>query len=505
MTLLSRATLSVTSITLVVISFTSTLIPTQAQKVDHPLSQTSSVQPTSNKETIKYREKKLKLEVEKLEIENLNSNRNLLSLRGWINLLFGNVSIIIATVVGFWGLYRYLEERYEERQNKENECFAATVKSLGSEHEQERLNAALLLPTFLDKQHKRFHIQIFNLAAGNLRKKQSDDSLTQVLVTVLRNSYPLARNTLLKKHRLRWLNQFKHSRNFLEQFSYKIMAFLEDEKRRFEIYKTRQYLNAANIILSKAYLENTDLNCAWLREATLEQTILKYSDLSNAYLELANLSGANLEGAYLKNAYLYKTNLEGAYLENANLEGAYLESTKFSNANLNNTILRRAKLESADLLNASLYYANLNNTNLRRANLEGAYLLNAYLYKTNLEGANLKDAYLEGANLSGAYLQGANLEGANLEYAYLSGAYLSGAYLENISWNEQTDWREVKRWETARNIPEELKRLLVKVDFSVEWFWILDKRFWIKVLCLLPSAFCLLPSLDLDFWLMQEV
>ena len=42
MTLLSRVTLSATSITLLVISFADTSVPTQAQEVNHLLSQTST-------------------------------------------------------------------------------------------------------------------------------------------------------------------------------------------------------------------------------------------------------------------------------------------------------------------------------------------------------------------------------------------------------------------------------------------------------------------------------
>ena len=197
--------------------------------------------------------------------------------------------------------------------------------------------------------------------------------------------------------------------------------------------------------------------------------------LYGAYLEGAYLVGANLYGAYLEGAYLVGANLEGANLEDANLLGTNLEGTNLEGANLEDANLVDANLVDANLVDANLsgaylFGANLSGANLSRANLAGANLSRANLEGANLEGANLEGAYLEGTNLSGAYLEGANLSGANLlganllgaylEGAYLEGANLEGAYLKDVSWDEQTNWKEVREWKTARNIPEELKQQL---------------------------------------------
>src|SRR5438309_4699860 len=92
---------------------------------------------------------KLALEVEKLRVENANSERNLASVRGWLNLLYGNVSVIVAIALGFVGLLRYVSERREELRKREDQRFEEIVQGLGSLEEQGRISAAVLLPTFL--------------------------------------------------------------------------------------------------------------------------------------------------------------------------------------------------------------------------------------------------------------------------------------------------------------------------------------------------------------------
>jgi len=77
-----------------------------------------------------------------------------------------------------------------------------------------------------------------------------------------------------------------------------------------------------------------------------------------------------------------------------------------------------------------------------------------------LRGADLSSADLRGANLRGADLSSAYLSSANLSGADLIGANLSGAYLENITWNENTHWENVRGLQTAKNVPEALKQQL---------------------------------------------
>jgi len=88
-----------------------------------------------------------------------------------LNLLYGNVSVTVAIALGFVGLFRYLRERREELVKREDERFEEVVKGLGGEQDQQRVSSAVLLPTFLRKGYERFYIQVFNLAAGNLRGK----------------------------------------------------------------------------------------------------------------------------------------------------------------------------------------------------------------------------------------------------------------------------------------------------------------------------------------------
>lgn len=173
---------------------------------------------------------------------------------------------------------------------------------------------------------------------------------------------------------------------------------------------------------------------------------LSSANLSVAYLRGANLSGANLDGANLDGANLiganlFVANLSGANLIGANLSGANLRGANFSGANLRGVNLRGANLDGADLYDA----------NLSGANLSGANLISA-----NFSGADLDDADLSGANLIGTNFSGADLDGANLIGADFSGADLDGANLLNITWDEDTNWKDVRPLDKTQNVPEGL-------------------------------------------------
>ncbi|NET08492.1 MAG: NACHT domain-containing protein [Symploca sp. SIO2B6] len=172
------------------------------------------------------------------------------------------------------------------------------------------------------------------------------------------------------------------------------------------------------------------------------------------------LSGADLRGAYLRGAYLRGADLRGAYLRGAYLRGADLSGADLSGAYLRGADLSGADLSGADLSGADLSGADLSGADLRVADLSGADLSRAYLSGADLSRADLSRAYLSRAYLSRAYLSGADLSGADLSRAYLSGAYLSDEVFGDISWDEKTNWKDVRGLEEAINVPEALKQQL---------------------------------------------
>jgi uncharacterized protein YjbI with pentapeptide repeats len=207
----------------------------------------------------------------------------------------------------------------------------------------------------------------------------------------------------------------------------------------------------------------------FLSGADLSGANLGGAELCGANLSGANLSGANLSGAELSDAYLTDADLSGAHLSHAylnnadlsdaDLSGADLIGAKLSGANLNSAYLSGAYLRGADLRDTDLSDANLSGANLSGAYLRDADLIGAYLSGANLSGANLSGANLSGANLSSANLRGANLSSANLRGADLSGANLSGTF-GDVKWNENTNWENVRGWDTAVDVPEALRQQL---------------------------------------------
>jgi uncharacterized protein YjbI with pentapeptide repeats len=207
-----------------------------------------------------------------------------------------------------------------------------------------------------------------------------------------------------------------------------------------------------------------------------------FSHVADSFLGKANLSSANLGRADLSGAYLSGADLSSTYLCDTPFDDASLDNANLSRANLSRASLSRASLDNANLSFANLSFANffgacLEGASFVEAHLDGASFVEAYLSKADLSfaslnGANLSGAIFHGANLSKANLSFASLNGANLRCANLSGANLSGADLGgadlawaglwcanliNISWDEQTNWVNVKGLETAVNVPDELK------------------------------------------------
>src|SRR5207248_1107689 len=109
------------------------------------------------------------------------------------------------------------------------------------------------------------------------------DSLSQALITIFKESFPLVR---------------QHVQNM-------------------------QQRDAESIQLDNAYLAAADLEQAWMPLTYLRQAYLRQANLSGA-----DLSGANLSEANLSRAYLSRADLSGADLSRADLSGADLSGAK---------------------------------------------------------------------------------------------------------------------------------------------------------------------------------
>jgi hypothetical protein len=241
-----------------------------------------------------------------------------------------------------------LRERREELLKREDERFEDVVKGLGSEQEQQRVSSAVLLPTFLRKGYERFYLQVFNLAAGNLRthdepgpKLISPGPLARALISVFRESYARARD-----------------------------ALKEDPKISNDV-RTGRYLNAAGVRLGRAFLAGADFRDAWLREASLREAILRGANLAGANLEACDCVRTDLGQATLQKTNLKQADLSGANLENADLSGTRGDNAKFKQANLSAITMDGGTLGGADLSGADLSRARFQNVDFASASPDG--------------------------------------------------------------------------------------------------------------------------------------
>lgn len=288
--------------------------------------------PTVDMTVTALNKEKLAQEVQQLK------NQNEPDPLGWLRT---NASILLSTLVvvigGLIGLFRWLGDRRDEqekrqedqrtdREKRDEDRFQTAIAGLGSQDVQARIGAAVMLRTFLKPGYEQFHEQIFALAVANLRLPPSADSstdpdlpdpLSQELMLVFKESYPLARKQL-------------------EQESV--------EKG----YTTVDYksLNASSVQLNNALLSRADLSHAYMVKASLKKATLNEADLKETDLE-----SANLDGAYLLSADLTGANLRFADLTEANFRGADL-----SGADLYRATLTDSKLENAKSLKGTQMY-----------------------------------------------------------------------------------------------------------------------------------------------------
>jgi hypothetical protein len=168
---------------------------------------------------------------------------------------------------------RWLDDRQAERERRAEERFQSTVEGLGSEREEARVGAAILLRTFLRPGYEQFYIQTYDLAVAHLRLPRTTAPLKDPHnlshVTEDPNT-PLPLTTLSQALSVAFKEAFPLARNITPGAK--------------ETQRAIQSLDASDVQLDCAYLVGADLKQimlwrAFLREASLWRANLSRADL----------------------------------------------------------------------------------------------------------------------------------------------------------------------------------------------------------------------------------
>lgn len=245
--------------------------------------------------------------------------------------LLSTAAIVITALFGFYR-WRYDQRRERakraqdhriDREKRDEDRFQTVVGGLGSERVKARVGAAIMLRTFLRPGYEQFYSQAFDLAVAHLRLRKADpntpeplDSLSQALITVLKESFPRARDGI-------------------SQFA-------------------PEHLDATGVHLDNAYLSGTDLRKIRLRGASLRGAYFWRAHLEEAYLKHSNLESAFLVAAHLEGADLGDTVLKGSNLREAHLQGAHLKLADLTIADFTDADLTDTQPESARSLQGTI-------------------------------------------------------------------------------------------------------------------------------------------------------
>lgn len=355
---------------------------------------TAQASPTPDPERLKLEKDKLRLETEKLSIENENNKHDFSPRRLLGNILYGNLAFLLGFLLALGGLIKYFWELRTTRRKRDEERFENVVKSLGSQYEQERISAAVLLPTFLEPEYSRFHVQVFNLAAGHLRmgsaggapasvsKIEIPGTVRSLTVSLADDALPVSSPPALAPgadasttlpHPLTQPLATVLCRSY---WLIREAGTISSEAAR------RRQLNAFGVHMEGVELSGVDLRHALLKQATLRGATLENAFLAWASLEGADLSETNLKGIELVSTTLVDANFMRADLTTANLNQANLDGANFYEAQLTEVEMARAsargtRFDKADLSGARLSGVEfgLSESNGRRANPEDALTL----------------------------------------------------------------------------------------------------------------------------------
>src|SRR6266700_766859 len=384
--------------------------------------------PTEDGTVTALNKEKLAQEVQQLK------NQNEPDLLGWLRT---NATVLVVVIGGLIGLFRWFGDRRSERERRDEDRFQAVVAALGSDNEDAKVGAAIMLRTFLQPGYERFYRQAFYLAVAHLRLRKPDletieedtkapvlASLNQALIVIFEEAFSRARE---------WVKQGSPSSRLQ-----RVTAWLKRILRREKRFDPRS-LDARYIQLDRAFLWKADLEQVWMPLASLQNT-----DLTEARLCGATLWGADLNGANLCKADLSRADSYEARRFPVNLRKDKPETTLLL-ARLCGADLTEARLLGAELLLADLSGADLSEADLSEADLSGADLHNAKLCRAKLCGAKLMEVLLSGANLTQAYLSEAEVSQVKLTEISSAELNLNESVLRETDRNAPS-WGDLRKW-----------------------------------------------------------
>src|SRR6266567_2358857 len=388
--------------------------------------------PTEDGTVTALNKEKLAQEVQQLK------NQNEPDLLGWLRT---NATVLVVVIGGLIGLFRWFGDRRSERERRDEDRFQAVVAALGSDNEDAKVGAAIMLRTFLQPGYERFYRQAFYLAVAHLRLRKPDletieedpkapvlASLNQALIVIFEEAFSRARE---------WVKQGSPSSRLQ-----RVTAWLKRILRREKRFDPRS-LDARYIQLDRAFLWKADLEQVWMPLASLQNTDLTEAKLRGASLWRGDLSKSNLNMANLPRADLGQADLHNAKLCRAKLCGAKLMEVLLSGANLTQAYLSEAEVSQVKLTEISSAELNLNESVLRETDRNApswgdlrkwANHISVNPSQTDLNEAEFFQANRINVDLSEADLTGADFRGVEgLTKEQLEACRARGAIIDEDS------------------------------------------------------------------------
>lgn len=178
-----------------------------------------------------------------------------------------------------------------------------------------------------------------------------------------------------------------------------------------------------------------DLRNANLRFINLSRLNLEQWVFDNADLTMSNLSDSTFDGSSFRRTHMTKAVLQRSSFKNCDFSSADLGDSNFKMAKLHDAIFDDSSCKAAKFSGAKLTRTSFRGTQLHAAKFINVFAKNvvfdgAKLFRCNFSSSLIGNSSFRGSNLSGAQLNGVKAIGADFTNAILSGTSIKGSSLQ---------------------------------------------------------------------------
>lgn len=324
-----------------------------------------------------------------------------------------HLATIGAVAVGLFAIYKYFQDRRDQRERESDQRFMTSVSALSGATAAEQMGGAVMLRTFLSSHTKRFYPLVFDYAVGIFRARQ-------------------AAQLVQPQEPLKWeVVQASEEEKSLYQSLVPLLStsaeLLSSSARGGNPQHDAQYVKLNWIRIYDSSVSGVNFSSATIIESEIRNTSARSSvwngvEALKSYFRNVDFSGSELRGARLTQCGFTECTLDKVEGHGIISTYTHFKSCRLGSADFESIQFSNAVFEDCDLRGVSFHLgifrkAGFINCDLSGADLDGAKMEEGYFRNCSFAGANLTAIVLDRAILSDSDFTGVNFRAVNTMYS----------------------------------------------------------------------------------------